>query len=162
MLYDEQGRLVLILISSTRYFVHRWNLKLDMKMRAWLISLILLHIAACICAQHAPETPPLINRESSWCSNGSVTSTTVRTSKSSINFPFLSPRLQGECICSSHLGYFCEDSDVQSNKCQNGFGISFFHFSCMTCSCSANQAWIERKRTHRANVRKTGGGGGLE
>lgn len=84
----------------------------------------------------APDKAPQINREKDWCLHGSVTATT------------------GECICSSHLGYMCVDKSTEAPSCQNGFGISFFHYSCMTCSCAMDERWIERKKTFRMAQRR--------
>ena len=74
-----------------------------------------------------------------WCLNGSPTATT------------------DECICSSHLGYFCEDSDsVQSFRlgCQSGYGISFYSHKCTTCSCTIDTNWVERKKAKLSNMKR--------
>ena len=68
-----------------------------------------------------------------WCLNGSPTATT------------------DECICSSHLGFFCEDS---LGQCQSGYGISFYSHSCTTCSCAIDTAWVERKKTALSNRKR--------
>jgi hypothetical protein len=74
-----------------------------------------------------------------WCLNGSQTATT------------------DECICSSHLGYFCKDSgsvSVNMGECQSGYGISFYSHSCKTCSCTIDTAWVERKKTALSNRKR--------
>ena len=119
--------------------------------RLWMLL-----IALCFCLQvglvisaHAPDKAPLIDREASWCANGQITRTT------------------GECICSSHRGYFCRDSllgdERQGKTCDAGYGISFFHFTCKTCACinrvkmdelpQANE-WRERKQALKMANRK--------
>lgn len=92
---------------------------------------------------HAPDSPQKINREDGWCDNGSITATT------------------GECICSTHLGHFCQNEDsslhtgsLESTQCQSGFGMSFFHNSCVSCKCDLSKAWQERKKSMRQNQRK--------
>ena len=119
--------------------------------RLWMLL-----IALCFClvglvlpaSHHAPDEPPLIDRKASWCMNGQITRTT------------------GECICSSHRGYFCRDSlgdERQGKTCDAGYGISFFHFTCKTCACinrvkmdelpQANE-WRERKQALKMANRK--------
>lgn len=77
---------------------------------------------------------------SEWCLNGSPTATT------------------DECICSSHLGYFCEDSDrVQSirlGSCQSGYGISFYSHNCKSCACKIDTKWVERKKAKLSNMKR--------
>ena len=79
------------------------------------------------------------NSVGEWCLNGSPTATT------------------DECICSSHLGYFCKDSGsvpVNMGECQSGYGISFYSHSCTTCSCTIDAAWVERKKTALSNRKR--------
>ena len=81
------------------------------------------------------------NNSPEWCLNGSPTATT------------------DECICSSHLGYFCKDSGTTSGpfrgvECQSGYGISFYSHSCTTCSCAIDTAWVERKKTALSNRKR--------
>jgi hypothetical protein len=109
-----------------------------------LLLLIFFILNNVVADMHAPDTPPKILREEGWCDNGSITATT------------------GECICSTHLGYFCQsDGDsslqsgsTQSESCQSGFGMSFFHNSCVNCKCDLSKAWQERKKSMRQNQRK--------
>lgn len=77
---------------------------------------------------------------SEWCINGSITATT------------------DECICSSHLGYFCKDSgkfpQVNNGECQSGYGISFYSHSCDSCKCMIDDAWVERKKVAFGNRKR--------
>jgi hypothetical protein len=108
------------------------------------IFLILFSLALVASAgDHAPDEAPKITREGTWCDNGSQTATT------------------GECICSSHLGYHCagglaagsaKEIDV-SKSCQFGYGISFFHNSCLSCKCELSTEWRERKQAFRSNIK---------
>lgn len=84
----------------------------------------------------APENPPKITRTDDWCAHGAITATT------------------GECVCSTHLGYFCE-----GESCQSGFGMSFFHHTCKDCECAASKAWLERKKTYVKSQRRNRAGG---
>jgi len=103
-----------------------------------LISLVL----ASVQAQHAPDAAPDIKRDANWCQNGSLTRTT------------------GECICSSHMGFYCKEERAKDSDkgCQSGYGISFFHWSCMDCACLHEKIptgeWKERKNALKQNFRK--------
>ena len=113
------------------------------------LMVLLLRLAE---GMRAPDKAPVIDREAGWCDNGQVTRTT------------------GECICSSHRGFFCRDQmgDVRSTSggkgtCEAGYGISFFHFTCKTCSCINRVKidelpkaadWRERKQALRMASRK--------
>ena len=110
-----------------------------------LLALIVLKVNG----SQAPEKAPVINRESTWCQHGQITRTTV------------------ECICASHRGYFCRNQigDLTNSKgtCEAGYGISFFHFTCKTCSCINKvkidelpkaDEWRERKQALRMASRK--------
>ena len=122
-----------------------------------LTTRILLVVVLVLCCLHfssaerAPDQRPVIDRESGWCDDGAITRTT------------------GECICASHRGYFCRDSlgSVQQQgkgTCEAGYGISFFHWSCKTCSCinkirvdemgSDADGWKERKQALKSAARK--------
>ena len=81
--------------------------------------------SAALAQEHAPDLAATINRDANWCFHGSITRTT------------------GECICSSHLGYFCKEAEEPASGvtavdkvCQQGFGISFFHNTCQSCTCT--------------------------
>ena len=109
---------------------------------------ISLHQAAVSGAEHAPDSAPVINRETGWCEHGTITRTT------------------GECICSSHLGFYCRSSSdstatpsgSSSKVCQSGYGISFFHNTCTDCSCVHEKIpageWKERKNALKQSIRK--------
>lgn len=66
-----------------------------------------------------------------WCESGSTTATT------------------GECICSTHRGFFCA-----GDACQTGFGMSFFHKDCVSCKCVMSSEWKERKKALKQQMRK--------
>ena len=89
--------------------------------------------------EHAPDKAPVIDREKGWCENGTVTRTT------------------GECICSSHMGFYCRESG-DTKLCQSGYGISFFHHTCKECSCIHEKIpageWKERKNALKQSMRK--------
>jgi hypothetical protein len=117
-----------------------------------LVIVMLMIILGALAGDHAPDKAPKINREGTWCDNGSQTSTT------------------GECICSTHLGYHCAGgiaadtnsasaTDV-SKICQSGYGISFFHHSCLTCRCELSAEWQERKQAFRSNMKENPPKGG--
>jgi hypothetical protein len=105
-----------------------------------LLITIVLNGSLVFADPHAPDTAPEITREAGWCENGSITRTT------------------GECICSSHLGFYCRETDETQKGCQSGFGISFFHNKCTDCKCSHDKipagAWKERKNTLKTTIRK--------
>lgn len=95
--------------------------------------------------KHAPDTAPKIDRTEGWCTSGSLTRTT------------------GECICSSHLGFYCkENGELQQRAdgkgCQSGYGISFFHWTCKECECIHEKiptgVWKERKNALKQGIRK--------
>jgi len=100
-----------------------------MESRIWILLILMIVISI----------NSITNAESEWCSNGTVTQTT------------------DECICSSHLGYFCQDSGkvaVNNGECQSGYGISFYHHKCDTCKCMIDQAWIERRKVALGNRKR--------
>jgi len=103
------------------------------------LFLIFLVFAAAAQSQHAPDQAPEIKRDANWCQNGSQTRTT------------------GECICSSHMGFYCKEEPTKTG-CQSGYGISFFHWSCMDCACAHEKIpigeWKERKNALKQNFRK--------
>jgi len=108
-------------------------------------ALLLLCFIMTAAGQHAPDAAPEVKREGNWCQNGSMTRTT------------------GECICSSHMGFYCKENgemkqSADGKKCQSGYGISFFHWSCMDCDCVHEKIptgeWKERKNALKQNFRK--------
>ncbi len=111
-----------------------------------LVFVLFLCFATQISGQaHAPDAAPEINREAGWCLNGSITRTT------------------GECICSSHLGFYCKEDGVSQQRadgkgCQSGYGISFHHYSCTNCACVHEKIpegeWKERKNALKQVIRK--------
>ena len=116
-----------------------------------LLLLLILFCNRIEADDKAPDESPKINRKANWCENGSITSTT------------------GECICSSHLGYHCDlrnpeasaerqtsgaEVDI-SKSCQFGFGISFFHNSCINCMCGLSDTWQERREAFRSNLKES-------
>jgi len=112
-----------------------------------LCSLCVIAMAG---AEHAPDKAPVIDREAGWCEHGTITRTT------------------GECICSSHLGFYCRTSSDEGGAtagssgntkvCQSGYGISFFHSECKDCSCVHDKIpageWKERKNALKQSIRK--------
>lgn len=109
------------------------------------VCIILCFLVFQCVAEHAPEKQPEIKRDSKWCDNGVATRTT------------------GECICSSHLGFYCKENGeatqrVDGKACQSGYGISFFHWTCMECSCVHEKIpageWKERKNALKQGIRK--------
>ena len=119
-------------------------------MPLWVLAVVaLVSLGLVEGGPRAPDKAPVIDREVDWCENGQITRTT------------------GECICSSHRGFFCRDGlgDVKQGKgtCEAGYGISFFHFTCKTCACinrvkmdELPQAdeWRERKQALKMGARK--------
>ena len=102
-----------------------------------IVALVLRSVIAG--TEHAPDTAPVIDRESDWCDGGTITKTT------------------GECICSSHLGFYCKETG-DKKLCQSGYGISFFHWSCKECQCLHEKIpageWKERKNALKQSIRK--------
>ena len=116
-------------------------------MSKFLLLMVLYVLSVAFTQEHAPDHGSKIDRESTWCFHGSITRTT------------------GECICSSHLGYFCKEAEPPAAGatavdmvCQQGFGISFFHNSCKSCTCTheskMTSEWLERRNALRSGVRK--------
>ena len=103
---------------------------------------MLMILRGALAGDHAPDKAPKITREGTWCDNGSQTSTT------------------GECICSTHLGYHCADGTIAGELCQAGYGISFFHHTCLTCRCELSAEWQERKQAFRSNMKENPPKGG--
>ena len=127
------------------------DLQLSLQHNSMLSRIAILLLGVCVASAqiHAPDKAPVINRELGWCDNGAITRTT------------------GECVCSSHRGFFCKDSlgSVSDGKktCEAGYGISFFHFTCETCQCvnkvridelAGADGWKERKNALKNAKRK--------
>ena len=102
-----------------------------MMQRFLLILLIIIHLLFNVLSGLHEDV-------NGWCEHGASTATT------------------NECICSTHRGFFCMNNvnnEGEEEKCQTGFGMSFFHKSCVTCKCVMSEEWKERKNAFKQTLR---------